>query len=246
MPIIFSRLINNSESNFEREYLEERLENLQNLYKLNKNFDLKLTIENISDSQKDDVLDSFIKDQDYTLLSPSDNIKQCKQVAKYLNIDVNIALCKLCWHINNFEFIFEVAKDIFVNGCDAETSCTISGLLLMNIGYSDMAFNGNMTEFKLDTTFQESPTSDSASFLSGLQLAANILIKTVKEDGTNQSICLQMLEWIEGSLCLSQELDSNFELFWKGIYITSRTLPTVIALNTVRNIFKMFLKNVGR
>lgn len=252
--LFYKKLINTTHSDFQKIWYEEELHNLKAAYYIQRNFNIKTKIDDLSNrnlkkSLLNKLIESTVEEIEYN--TSVDVIKQCQKFAYLLEYSTDDIFIELAKKITNSEALYDIFENIYLKESSVKNMCLAVIIIIRNLGITDSVYNildcsGNAT--------LSIPQNDNTEFCrKSLKLAFNIIRKTLNQQKVEEEYGanVELLNWLLSMYHLIQSKESIVQGTLSCRKFYSLTTPSSSSFNSVREIFEcssllIGIKNIFR
>ncbi|KAK4885006.1 hypothetical protein RN001_001277 [Aquatica leii] len=222
--------------NFIHEFYRDIISDIRCLYFKKKTFNVTVKLCDFYKQPKPVIFQKVIPSiiEEYTNKQDiMDCIKKCEAVAYHLRFENYLALLELCREIGEFNFILKAAS-VFESINDSNVLCKMAILIISHIGSPET--NLRVSDIQSLCCYG---TIDIEPFISGLELARNIVTKAIINSTLFNIIdCLELGNWMGITYFLVQPKIDH--IFFEGIYEVEPILPDISVFNAIKSIFSFY------
>lgn len=233
-------------------YDDNDLKQLDSIYKIDRMFRKKITVEDLQNGAKkkallecliSDVVDEF---QDGKI-GIDDCVESCTIVSSLLSEDRDAVLLNFCSKVEHFNAILQSAELIYETSVDSRDLCLIAVLILKYIG--SVTSNFNQTALDLNETFvpQNAGTTSTNVFVEGLRLAGKAAAKAVlSSDGRDLDACIEVLKWVQTTCFMTLVKNDVLQAEIKCSFVYDLAVPTNNAFGAVKKVFNLYVDYMSK
>lgn len=235
LKLVFKKMEENA-SDFQKYTLQIKYKQFTEVYNINKEFDLNITLDDVKSLPKKlNLVNKLVSQCIVPYYYENDiysTLKMCKRISSYLDVDFNTILLQVYDSIGNFQVLLKMAEYVCENDCDCSLICFVVTLILKNVGPS---LDESSYQISRSSVYGGAKGIDLSTYMDAIRLARTInsesILQCKKEEIRD---CFKLGMWIQTTCFLMHDKCSS-----KISDNTYWNIPSMTTLATIRNTFEL-------